>query len=638
MAKFHALQDYSGDRPEGKGVVNREMRYAARGDRPENLVLSLVTSILLHSVLFLGSDYWMRAFVPKQELSEPIPIEYVDVPPNETNKPPETSRRATKNSVAGGEAKPERPISTAKSASPTAPKTSTASEPSAVFLPERMQQKAESPNPAPQKLQPKPQKIAVAPTPKLPEPEPAPTAVAPTPNPLAQKLRQRVVTPTPPEPEPAPTAVAPTPNPLAQKLRQRAVTPTPKLPEPEPALTSVAPTPNPLAQKLQQRVVTPTPKLPEPEPSPTAIAPTPNPVAQKLRQRAVTPTLPPEPEPSPTSVAPTKPLALKPRQTVIPPATTPSVPKPSPTAVAPTPNPLAQKLRQRAVTPTPPEPQPSPTAVAPTKPLALKPRQTVIPPATTPSVPKPSSTAVAPTPKLPESEPSPTAIAPTTQPPALKPRQTAIAPTTQPATPLTRQGNRGQLAAESSPEQLQNRTNSRSPQGTQRVAPSSSQTQPTSSRKLSRVQPSSKSGPASRLGGPISLSNRDLGSNNLAALPNSNRLNQSIDGIDARQDADMGPYLQKLQEQVRQQWIPGLTQSSRRTVLQFTVSRSGLVSNLRVAQTSGFNVTDEAALSAVNRAVPFAPFPTAYTENYINITFTFNINIYGNLELRSGGQ
>jgi TonB family protein len=140
------------------------------------------------------------------------------------------------------------------------------------------------------------------------------------------------------------------------------------------------------------------------------------------------------------------------------------------------------------------------------------------------------------------------------------------------------------------------------------------------------------------LGGPISLSNRDFGTSNLAALPNSNRLNQSVDGIDARQDADLGPYLQQLQEQVRQHWIPGLTQSSRRTVLQFTVSRAGLVSNLRIAQTSGLSVTDEAALSAVKRAVPFSPLPTNYTENYINIQFTFNINVYGELELWRGGQ
>ena len=444
MAKSDKLQGYRSD---------HTWRSFARGDRPENLVFSVVISILLHSILFLGSDYWLRAFAPKQELSEPIPIEYIEVPPNTTKTPPETSRRAAKDSVAGGKAKPQTPISTAKSASSTAP-TSAASKPSEILLPEQTQQKAGSPNRSPQKLQPEPQKSAVAPTTKQPEP--------------------------------------------------------------------------------LQSALAPAPKLPEPEPSPTAVAPTTKPLAFKLRQRTATPTTPPEPLQS----------------------------------------------------------------------------------------------AVAPAPKPPEPQKSPTAVAPTTKPLALKRRQTTVAPTTKPSAPLTRQGNRDRLAAKSSPQQLENRTTSQSSQGARGLSP----------RKVSRVQPSSKPGGASRLGGPISLSNRDFASSNQAALPNSNRLNQSVDGIDARQDADMSAYLQQLQEQVRRHWIPGLTQSSRRTVLHFTVSRAGLVSNLGVAQTSGLNMTDEAAVNAVKQAVPFAPLPTAYTQNYINIQFTFNINIYGELELGRDGQ
>ncbi|BAY48970.1 TonB family protein [Scytonema sp. HK-05] len=560
MAKSDKLQGYRSD---------HTWRSFARGDRPEDLVFGVVISVLLHCILFLGSDYWLRAFAPKQELSEPIPIEYVEVPPNTTKTPPQTSRRAAKDSVAGGKAKPQSPISTAQSGSSTA-RTSAASKPSDILLPEQTQQKAGSPNRSPQKLQPEPQKIAVAPTTKQPEPlqsaigqSPVPAAIAPTP-----KL---------PEPQPEPTAVAPTTKPLAFKLRQRTATPTTPA---EPLQTPVAPAPKP----------------PEPEPSPTAVAPTTKPLALKLRQRVATPTTPaeplqtpvaptpkpPEPQPEPTAVVPTsKPLALKPRQTTVAPTT--KSPEPVQTPVAPTPK--------------PPEPQPLPTAVAPTtKPLALKPQQTTLPP--------------------------------TTKPPALKRRQTTVAPTTKPPAALIRQGNRDRLAAKSSPQQLENRTTSQSSQGARGLSP----------RKVSRVQPSSKSGGASRLGGPISLSSRDFASSNQAALPNSNRLNQSVDGIDARQDADMGAYLQQLQEQVRQHWIPGLTQSSRRTVLHFTVSRAGLVSNIRIAQTSGLSMTDEAAVNAVKQAVPFAPLPTAYTQNYINIQFTFNINIYGELELGRDGQ
>jgi TonB family protein len=538
-------------------------------ERPDNLVIYLVISILLHSVLLLGNDEWFRAFAPKQELSEPIPIEYVEIPPEQTKTPSETSRRAIKDSVAGGKANPRKPLSTAKSAPPTTPKASSGLRAVEALPSEQTPQKAISPNPSPQKPQPQPSEIAVAPANKLPEPQPSEIATAPTTK-LPEPLPQTAVTPTTPlQPEPS-TTVAPTTKPLATKLQQRTVTPTPELPEPQPSPTATAPTTKPLATKLRQRTVTPTPELPEPQPSPTAVAPTTKPLATKLRQRTVTPT--------------------------------PELPEPqlSPTAVAPTTKPLATKLRQRTVTPTPelPEPQPSPTATAPTP----KPPNPELP------------TAVAPTTKPSALKPPQTTVAPTTKPPALKPQQTAVAPTTSPPS-LTRQENSDRLTAKSSAEQLQTRTTSQKP---------------------SQVQPSSKTGAASRLGGPISLSNRDFGNNDLAALPNSNRLNQSVDGIDARQDADMGAYIKQLQERVRQQWIPGQTQSSRRTVLHFTISRSGQVSNLQIAQTSGFNFTDEAAVGAVKRAAPFAPLPTAYTENYINIHFTFNINVYGELEVWRG--
>jgi TonB family protein len=72
-------------------------------------------------------------------------------------------------------------------------------------------------------------------------------------------------------------------------------------------------------------------------------------------------------------------------------------------------------------------------------------------------------------------------------------------------------------------------------------------------------------------------------------------------------------------------------------VLNFTVNRSGQLSNLQLAQTSGFSVTDKAALNAIQRAAPFAPLPTGYTSNDIHIRFTFDINVYGELNLSGDG-
>lgn len=129
----------------------------------------------------------------------------------------------------------------------------------------------------------------------------------------------------------------------------------------------------------------------------------------------------------------------------------------------------------------------------------------------------------------------------------------------------------------------------------------------------------------------MTLSSRDLGGN----LPNSNRSNRATAGIDARRDVDMGAYYQQLQQRVRQQWIPGITQSSYQTVVYFVVSRSGQIRGLRVVRPSGSTAVDNAALGAIQRAAPFSPLPTGYSGNSVNIVFTFNINLSGQLELRA---
>lgn len=45
------------------------------------------------------------------------------------------------------------------------------------------------------------------------------------------------------------------------------------------------------------------------------------------------------------------------------------------------------------------------------------------------------------------------------------------------------------------------------------------------------------------------------------------------------------------------------------TVLQFTIRRDGYLEEVRVLESSGFKMLDEAALTAIRDAAPFAPFP-----------------------------
>ncbi|MEH2390685.1 MAG: TonB family protein [Nostoc sp.] len=160
-----------------------------------------------------------------------------------------------------------------------------------------------------------------------------------------------------------------------------------------------------------------------------------------------------------------------------------------------------------------------------------------------------------------------------------------------------------------------------------------------SGRTPTQAQSSLKRGAASLLGGTVGVSSQNYRADQLAAVPNSNRDRIGTSGVDASsQDVDLTSYLNKLKQRVQQQWLPGMSQSNRRTVLNFTVNRSGEVNNLNIVQTSGFRVTDEVAMNAIQRAAPFAPLPTGYRKNYIDIEFTFDINVFGELNLsRDGG-
>lgn len=87
--------------------------------------------------------------------------------------------------------------------------------------------------------------------------------------------------------------------------------------------------------------------------------------------------------------------------------------------------------------------------------------------------------------------------------------------------------------------------------------------------------------------------------------------------------------MSRLKRKVEQYWIPGISESSQRTVLLFSVGRNGELSNLRIARSSGNEQVDRAALEAVRQSVPFEQLPAAYTRSSVEIEFTFDVGILG---------
>jgi len=141
----------------------------------------------------------------------------------------------------------------------------------------------------------------------------------------------------------------------------------------------------------------------------------------------------------------------------------------------------------------------------------------------------------------------------------------------------------------------------------------------------------SRSQSASLLGGPVRLASHAFPGFDRDHIQNSNRLGSDFQGVDARQDVDLGPYLDGLRQQVAHQWRPEASRASEQTVVGFSISRTGQVTDIRILSSSGSTLTDQAAVTAVERAAPFGPLPEGYQATQLSIHFRFNINVFGQL-------
>lgn len=96
----------------------------------------------------------------------------------------------------------------------------------------------------------------------------------------------------------------------------------------------------------------------------------------------------------------------------------------------------------------------------------------------------------------------------------------------------------------------------------------------------------------------------------------------------AKRNLDWGPYMANLQRRIKSQWMPQRYPNSNRVMVEFNISRSGELSGLRLTQSSGSPVVDEAAMQAVRNSAPFPPLPQGAEEKVL-IQFTFDYNVFG---------
>ena len=95
---------------------------------------------------------------------------------------------------------------------------------------------------------------------------------------------------------------------------------------------------------------------------------------------------------------------------------------------------------------------------------------------------------------------------------------------------------------------------------------------------------------------------------------------------------DFRPYLIRILASVKQHWLAVLPESVRlgrrgRVAIQFSVSRDGNVPKLVIAESSGADPLDRAAVAGISASVPFPPLPTEFKGTIIKLQFNFAYNL-----------
>jgi TonB family protein len=106
---------------------------------------------------------------------------------------------------------------------------------------------------------------------------------------------------------------------------------------------------------------------------------------------------------------------------------------------------------------------------------------------------------------------------------------------------------------------------------------------------------------------------------------------QNVEKINKNKESDVNftPYMKKLQTDIKENWDPPKSNSSKSVVALFKIAKNGNLLNFKILTSSGDKKTDKAAKKAVEKTAPFTPLPDGFKEKSIDIQFTFDYNVFG---------
>ena len=117
---------------------------------------------------------------------------------------------------------------------------------------------------------------------------------------------------------------------------------------------------------------------------------------------------------------------------------------------------------------------------------------------------------------------------------------------------------------------------------------------------------------------------------NLPPLPGSQGSNMQL--LTDPQGVDFRPYLVRILASVKQHWLSVMPESVRlgrrgKVAIQFSISRNGGVPKLVIAEASGAEALDRAAVAGISASVPFPPLPAEFKGDRIVLQMNFAYNM-----------
>lgn len=110
------------------------------------------------------------------------------------------------------------------------------------------------------------------------------------------------------------------------------------------------------------------------------------------------------------------------------------------------------------------------------------------------------------------------------------------------------------------------------------------------------------------------------------------KLSKNASEQDVNKQADFKFYLKNMQKRIKKNWKPPKNlDKDNRAVLFFTVNKQGEVTFCKVLISSKDEALDKSAIDAVKAAVPFEALPKTYKCETIDVIFTFDYKVFGNV-------